>query len=263
VSKLMIGAMGTLGILGDMTARLLPLPERVDAMLFSFDDLEKAGAFADRVLNTRLLPTSLELLNNKAFELTACPEIKMPAGGWCVAVGLEGFDEEVAREISDLAEMAKMEKVTDLAELGRDGADAFWKKLSDFSVSPLAGTKTLIKFKGTFLISRYVEVLSAWTEAASDRSCAMTASAGVGVAYAHMHADPDDGWDGPAKIGASFREAAALHGGSLVVESAPPALKLKLDPWGDTRSDFTLMKKIKANLDPLGVLNPGRYLGGL
>ena len=49
----------------------------------------------------------------------------------------------------------------------------------------------------------------------------------------------------------------------MVMECAPAGLKQKLDPWGSPRGDFVLMKRIKENVDPLGVLNPGRFLGGL
>ncbi len=49
----------------------------------------------------------------------------------------------------------------------------------------------------------------------------------------------------------------------MVMECAPAPLKQKLDPWGSPREDFLLMKRIKDNVDPLGVLNPGRFLGGI
>ena len=49
----------------------------------------------------------------------------------------------------------------------------------------------------------------------------------------------------------------------MVMECAPASLKQKLDPWGSPREDFPLMKRIKDNVDPMGVLNPGRFLGGI
>jgi FAD/FMN-containing dehydrogenase len=33
--------------------------------------------------------------------------------------------------------------------------------------------------------------------------------------------------------------------------------------WGPLRDDYALMKKLKAAFDPDGILNPGRYVGGL
>ena len=47
----------------------------------------------------------------------------------------------------------------------------------------------------------------------------------------------------------------------IPVEQAPPELKRQLDVWGPTRGDFPLMQALKAQFDPQGVLNPGRFVG--
>jgi glycolate oxidase FAD binding subunit len=36
-----------------------------------------------------------------------------------------------------------------------------------------------------------------------------------------------------------------------------------LDVWGDIRSSVGVMKALKARFDPAGILNPGRFVGGL
>jgi glycolate oxidase FAD binding subunit len=261
VSKIMIGSLGTLGILGDITLRLLPMPEQVSAVLASFATLAGAKAFSERVLQSKLLPTSLEILNAPAFALSGFSDLKVSAGSWCVAIGLDGFDEEVNREILDLTDMARLEKASGVVELDRKKAIAFWKNLGD--CNPAGSGKIVAKFKGSFLISQFAEVMEAWASASEGVHCALTCSAGLGLAYAYVIGEPDVDIEKVAKLGESFRATAEQYGGSMVAESAPPALKQKLDPWGTPRGDFILMSRIKANLDPLGVLNPGRFLGGL
>jgi glycolate oxidase FAD binding subunit len=261
VSKVMIGSLGTLGILGDITCRLLPLPEQVAAILISFATLAGAKAFSDRVLNSKLLPTSLEILNETAFGLFAFSSLKVPSGGWCVAAGLEGFDEEVNRELLDLTEMARLEKASEVVELDGNKAATFWKNLGN--CLPAGTGKTVAKFKGSFLISQFAEILGAWAGASAGTNCALTCSAGLGLAYACVIGEPDIDIEKVAKLGEAFRAAAEQYGGSMIAESAPPALKQKLDPWGTPSGDFILMSRIKKNLDPIGVLNPGRFLGGL
>jgi len=261
VSKIMIGSLGTLGILGDITCRLLPLPEQVGTVLTSFGSLPEAKAFADRVLSSKLLPTSLEILNGPGYELAQTTDLSVPLGSWCVAVGVEGFSEEVKREIADLRDMAHHESASGLAELDSDKTNAFWKNLSDcVSAAP---SKTVVKFKGSFLISRYAEIMEQWTSASAGMRCALAASAGLGLAHAHIFGEPDMDLEKVAKMGAAFRAVTEQNGGSMVTECAPPGLKQKLDPWGSPRGDFVLMTKIKNNVDPLGVLNPGRFVGGL
>ena len=50
--------------------------------------------------------------------------------------------------------------------------------------------------------------------------------------------------------------------GFAVVESAPEALITQLDVWG-TPPGAGLLKLYKSRFDPQGLLNPGRYVGGL
>jgi glycolate oxidase FAD binding subunit len=230
-------------------------------VLAVFNSLNKAKSFSDRVLNSKLLPTSLEMLNSNALGLTKNTGLNGGSGNWFVAAGLEGFDEEVEREIKDLKEMAQQESACEFVSLDKEDAAAFWRSFSDCIPIARKQGRAVVKFKGSFLISRYSDVLHAWTSEANH--LALTASAGLGLAYAYAFGEPDLDLKSISILGGKFRSAAELHGGSMVVESAPTALKQKLDPWGSPRSDFVLMKRIKEQVDPLNVLNPGRFVGGL
>ena len=105
--------------------------------------------------------------------------------------------------------------------------------------------------------------MEAWTAASSDYQAALTVSAGLGLAYGYIFCQSDGDPEKLAAVGTAFRVAAEKCEGSMVMECAPASLKQKLDPWGSPREDFPLMKRIKDNVDPLGVLNPGRFLGGI
>jgi glycolate oxidase FAD binding subunit len=51
--------------------------------------------------------------------------------------------------------------------------------------------------------------------------------------------------------------------GNLVVESSPLSIRKKVDVWGRSRSDALVMRRIKKQIDPAGILNPGRFVGGI
>ena len=88
---------------------------------------------------------------------------------------------------------------------------------------------------------------------------------GNGVVYLAFSDFPDD--EVPvqevADAIANLRDAAANVGGNLIVESAPTALKRQIDVWGPVGGSFELMKAIKTKLDPVGLLNVGRFVGGI
>ena len=49
-----------------------------------------------------------------------------------------------------------------------------------------------------------------------------------------------------------------------MVERAPLYLKSAADVWGPIpESVLAVMRRLKAEFDPRGVLNPGRFVGGL
>jgi hypothetical protein len=52
-------------------------------------------------------------------------------------------------------------------------------------------------------------------------------------------------------------------GGFVLVDAAPPAVKSQLDVFGEPRSDFAIMRRLKQQFDPYGTLVPGRFAGRL
>jgi len=61
-----------------------------------------------------------------------------------------------------------------------------------------------------------------------------------------------------------LRRALEAEGGSLTVERAPIELKAQCDAWGTMPPEIlAIMTRIKGEFDPAGLLNPGRFVGGL
>ena len=54
-----------------------------------------------------------------------------------------------------------------------------------------------------------------------------------------------------------------MSGGSLIVLRCPTEMKLKFDVWGPTSDAQPLFMSVKKQFDPLGTLNPRRFIGGI
>ena len=56
-----------------------------------------------------------------------------------------------------------------------------------------------------------------------------------------------------------LRASAHAIGGALVIENAPQEIKGAIDAWGDVGTKASLMRRVKQELDPDGLLSPGRF----
>jgi glycolate oxidase FAD binding subunit len=60
-----------------------------------------------------------------------------------------------------------------------------------------------------------------------------------------------------------WRDLVMGANGHAMVAWAPLAVKERVPVWDDPGPALRLMKGIKERLDPIGILNPGRFVGGI
>ncbi|MGZ8137548.1 MAG: FAD-linked oxidase C-terminal domain-containing protein [Methylococcaceae bacterium] len=60
---LMAGSEGMLGIVVEVTVKLLPIPERAQVILAAFDDIEKAGQAVADIIAAGMIPAGLEMMD--------------------------------------------------------------------------------------------------------------------------------------------------------------------------------------------------------
>jgi glycolate oxidase FAD binding subunit len=268
ISKLMIGSVGTLGILCETTLRLLPLPERMETLLLSYESLSTATAFVNRVFESSLLPAAVEVMNSSSFSNVGMDgAIGFSAGDHVVAIALEGFVEAVTRMGIEMKEMAQKTGSKVEALLREEKHNIFWSAISNLVPSMVERFSRLITLQLNFPISKWEHMMAFVEETmvGSNLEHAILTHAGSGVSIINVLLGQEDNViTGKAiqaieKLFAHGREA----GSSLVVQRAPTHLKGDLPIWGETGSDLHMMKRIKQQLDPSGVMNPGRFVGGL
>jgi FAD/FMN-containing dehydrogenase len=266
VSKLMIGSMGTLGILCDITLRLLPLPERMETILVSFDTFSKAAAFARSLFETKLLPAAVEVMNDggaRHMQWAGAPDVG--SGDFVVAVALEAFEEAVVRMRSEMRDMADRCRSKTSWMIQEEEHLRFW-----LSVSGLEETLT-VRYPG-LVTSRLNYPLSQWDSIvqdvdgilnAGDIPHALLAHAGSGVCIISLLLDRAPAMRVNDEALNKIHEICREAGGNFVLEKAPPERKAHFPVWGEPTQDWAAMKRIKEKLDPSGVMSPGRFLGNL
>jgi glycolate oxidase FAD binding subunit len=265
--KLLIGSYGTLGILCEMTFKLLPLPEKEATLGLSFAVLEGADGFVRELRSSQLIPSSVEILNGLAVQKMRYSMSMPPNGNYLVAVGLDGVAESIDRQVSEMSEMGKKHGTLEAVTLDAEKHQAFWVALRDFSLRLRDEDSNVISMKSNFLISKCGEVLGSYEKIAQGLGihCAFLSHAGNGILYIHVL--PGKGFrskvDSLVELIEKLTAEAAKNGGGLVVESSPPSIKKKVDVWGQSRSDYLVARRLKEQIDPAGILNVGRFVGGI
>jgi glycolate oxidase FAD binding subunit len=265
MNKLLIGSMGAVGIVCEITFRIIPRPDAEATLLFPFNGLQEAAGFLRKVLHSKYFPAALELMNEKAASGLA--ETAGLRGKYVAVLGLDGIEEGVARQIADLGGMGRHEGATDVIALKADAHRDFWISYRDFADKLAETHPNLISLKATFALSRVAEMVRAFEGAVQETGLesALACRAGNGILIAALPLGDDLGAKTAVLVALIGRLTAesVRNEGNLVVEKAPRAIKEKVGVWGQTRSDVVVVRRLKEKLDPSGILNPGRYVGGV
>jgi glycolate oxidase FAD binding subunit len=265
--KLLIGSYGTLGILCEMTFKLLPLPEKEATLLLSFARLEEGDGFVREMRGSQLIPSSIETLNAMAVQKMKYSMSMPPNGNYLVAIGLEGVDESIDRQISEMSEMGKKYGVLEAMTISSEKHQTFWMAIRDFSYGLTQEYPNVISLKSNFLISKSGEMLGSYEKIARESGidCAFICHSGSGILYSYILPGKNfrSKIESFAGLIGKLTSEAVKNEGNLVVESSPLLIKKNVDVWGQSRGDYLVVRRLKEQIDPAGILNIGRFVGGI
>ena len=266
--KLLIGAHGSLGILCDMTLRLLPLPERVGTCLLFFPTLAGASRFIETVFDTNLLPAAVELLNHRAYSFLA-PEgfCEFGKDGYVVAVSLEGFEEDVKKMAHEIGRIGSESGADENLYLEEDQHGLFWEAYSN-KVSELSHQyPNLVSIKLNYPISNFHKVIDlADSLIAEDQmEYGVVTHAGSGITRIHFldKSGDDETVNRIISVTRKLLDHCQKIGGSLMVERVRSEVKQRFPMWGELKENNIVMSRIKQEMDPSGIFSPGRFVGGI
>jgi glycolate oxidase FAD binding subunit len=252
--KLHIGALGTLGILTQVTLKLRPRPEAQAVVAFGCDT-PRLGTVLDLIHQTRTRPVCIDLLNSRAAHAVTAQGIALPVAPWVVIVGFEGSTLAVHWQVQQLLVEVAPAGIGGVEARAASAAEPLWQALVELTGWPAA----LLSFKANLLPGAVVDFCRAADELAD--GLLLHAHAGSGIVRGHAGSDLTLERAQAMLKGLSERAVAA--GGNLVLPRCPAQWKRLLPVWGVPRGDLGLMRQVKQHLDPRRLFNPGRFVGGI
>ena len=266
LTHLMVGSQGTLGIVTEATLRLRPLPGPRSTMLAFFASLGAAGEAVAAMTRAGLVPVTLELMDHETIlavddannlgldrDAAAMLMIESDAPGAAAAAEL------------DEAEQAVQGAGATSVVRAQDAQEADWLRQARRLALRALERRGTVRMEDVGVPRARVPQLLAAIEritAAHKVRCATFGHAGDGNLHPNLIFDRDD--PDAARLTHLVRDeifqAALDLGGTVTAEHGIGAARREWLPVQRGEGAVAVMRAIKAALDPLGILNPGRVL---
>jgi len=261
--KLYIGSHGTLGIIVDATLKLRPRPGTEGGVWATFSTLAAAAAAAAMLAASELGPVALTLVDASPTGDDARPSGVPSGGGPALLVAFDGLPSTVAWQGDQAAERLRAAGARTVERLDLDGTERALGVVRDprrlvASPAAIATAGVLPAEVGPYLAAAHEVARAAGVKVAA------VAHAGQGVVTLVLVPEvAPPPVTVTARVLTEWRNAARSREGHLVVDWAPLGVREACPPWDPPGPGVGLMRGLKARLDPQGVLNPGRFVGGI
>jgi glycolate oxidase FAD binding subunit len=229
LNKLLIGSYGTLGLITEVTVRLMPNSQCLRSWLARFSSWNAAIEHAHQIVNGPFEPTSITAVCYKTRA-----QVSASFSG-SESVVLNQID-TIRSQLGPLKEylLPSIENATEQNIESRHGQTETFLLRAKLPLQATLSWIDVVRNQGFDRIEWH---------------CAL------GLAFVYYYEEvPNIPF---------LRAEAEKLGGFLVVERAPIEMKTPELVWGKPRGDFALMKKLKQSFDAANVCAPGRFIGRL
>jgi glycolate oxidase len=264
---LVVGSEGTLGIVTEVTVRLLRKPEAVRTLVADFPDAEHAGNAVSDIVSAGIIPAAVEMLDALAIE--ACEKavhagysLDTPAA---LVVEVDGAAVEVETEFARVREICRDNAATNIRIAHDDNERArIWK-----------GRKAAFAAMGRISPDYFVQdgvIPRTKLGATLARVGEMSRQAGLRVANVFHAGDGnlhplvlyDSAVPGQSEkaehLATAIVELCVEQGGSITGEHGVGSDKACSMLKMFSEADLTVMALVRAAFDPGGICNPGKVL---
>ena len=262
---LVTGSEGMLGVVTEITVRLLPTPEAAQVVLAAFDSVSTAGDAVGAVIAAGIVPAGLEMMDGPAIRAAeAFANAGYPTDASALLLcEIDGTAEEVAEHC------ARVERL--FAELGavstrtsRDEAERalFWKGRK--SAFPAVGriSPDYYCMDGTIPRGKLAHVLTEIDRMAGEYELGVANVFHAGDGNLHplilFDANLPGNLEKAEEFGGRILELCVAVGGCITGEHGVGIEKLRQMPAQFTDSEVEQMHAVKRAFDPSGSLNPGK-----
>jgi glycolate oxidase len=265
---LFVGSEGMLGVVTEITLRLLPLPPARAILSAAFGTMSEAAATVQAIFETGLLPACLEIADHFTLEAARRDHgiANVPTGNAHLLVEVDGQLETVRSEAALLEQLIAGRNPNSLIIATKEKeCEDLWALRRDFSNSLRA--TGLTKLNQDIVVPRsHLVALIEFAEALQERHgipVACFGHAGDGNIHVNLMVEDYANLAVQEKVEGALDELFAqvlAWGGVITGEHGIGLAKKRWWPEATSEIARDVHQSIKNALDPKGILNPGKFL---
>ena len=263
LNKLYVGSLGTLGVIVEATFKVAPLPQESKTLVATYSSLTSALDSGRELLRQSFYPHALQVLNHAIMVRLPGLRTDLNVEG-AVLARFDGRKAAVARKLDESASVMRQGGARGVEHLSQGEGDIVWRDFTDLGWSE-EGIPDLVT-RVAILPSQVEEFMAGLPGTVSPEvSMGVLADLGMGLIRLlwWMNKGSSNSTVPIMNLVSRMRERSLLHSGHVVVERCPVDVKAKIDVWGDSPEGIEIMRRFKREFDPTGILNPGRFVGGI
>lgn len=265
---LFVGSEGLLGVVTEITVRLLPLPPARATLSASFATMSEAAAAVQAIFAAGFLPSSLEIADQFTLEAARLDRGRgtIPEGNAHLLVDVDGRAETVRTESAALEALLSARKPRSLTmATTEEASEKLWALRREFSNSLRATGLTKLNQDIVVPRSRLVDLVefSAHLQARHGFPVATFGHAGDGNIHVNIMAANYEDAGVRDRVERALDELFAqvlAWGGVITGEHGIGLAKKRWWPEATSEVARALHKRLKQALDPGDILNPGKFL---
>ena len=262
---LMAGSEGNLGVITQVTVRLLPLPERTETVLAAFATVREAAAVVGEIIGAGVVPAALEMMDRIVIE--ACERsmgLGFPTGVEALLLAeVDGGAEEAAEQLARVRAILERGGATEV-RVARDAAERerLWKARKGAFAALATILPDYYTIDGTIPRRCLPDVLDYVYELA--REYGMTVGNVFHAGDGNIHpcifydANKPGELERSEELGGRILERCVEVGGTITGEHGVGIEKLKQMCLQFRAPEIAAFHDVKRAFDPAGILNPGK-----